>query len=59
MINHLLERPVEITGSILLGDKPSDLEAARAAGIKGYLYVSGHLAQFLRPLLPHNKGETD
>jgi len=60
MINDLLKRyPVDITRSILIGDKPSDLEAARAAGIKGYLYVSGHLARFLRPLLPCNKRETD
>jgi D-glycero-D-manno-heptose 1,7-bisphosphate phosphatase len=60
MINDLLERfPVDVSRSILIGDKPTDLEAARAAGIKGYLYVGGHLAQFLRPLLPHNIGSTD
>ena len=56
MINDLLERfPVDITRSILIGDKPSDLEAARSAGINGYLYVNGHLAQFLRPLLASQK----
>lgn len=59
MINDLLERfPVDVNRSILIGDKPTDMEAARAAGIKGYLYVSGHLAQFLRPLLPSNIGKT-
>ncbi|NOJ43529.1 D-glycero-alpha-D-manno-heptose-1,7-bisphosphate 7-phosphatase [Bradyrhizobium australiense] len=56
MINDLLERfPVDVSRSILIGDKSTDLEAARAAGIKGYLYISGHLAHFVRPLLPHNK----
>jgi D-glycero-D-manno-heptose 1,7-bisphosphate phosphatase len=52
MIEDLLERfPVDISRSILIGDKPTDLEAARAAGIQGCLYSSGNLAQFLRPLL--------
>ncbi|OCK57496.1 HAD family hydrolase [Bradyrhizobium sp. LMTR 3] len=52
MINDLLERfPVDVSRSILIGDKPIDLEAARAAGVQGYLYSGGHLAQFLRPLL--------
>ncbi|QHO79449.1 D,D-heptose 1,7-bisphosphate phosphatase [Bradyrhizobium sp. CCBAU 051011] len=56
MINDLLERfPVDVGRSILIGDKATDLEAARASGIKGYLYVSGHLARFVKPLLPHIK----
>jgi D-glycero-D-manno-heptose 1,7-bisphosphate phosphatase len=58
MINDLLERfPADIGRSILIGDKPTDLEAARAGGIQGYLYSSGDLAQFLKPLLPHNKSK--
>jgi D-glycero-D-manno-heptose 1,7-bisphosphate phosphatase len=58
MIKDLLERfPVDISRSILIGDKPTDLEAARAAGVRGYLYSSGHLAQFLKPLLPLNKSK--
>jgi D-glycero-D-manno-heptose 1,7-bisphosphate phosphatase len=52
MINDLLERfPVDVGRSILIGDKPTDIEAARAAGIQGCLYSSGNLSQFLRPLL--------
>ena len=52
MINDLLERfSVDVDRSILIGDKSTDLEAARAAGIHGCLYSSGNLAQFLRPLL--------
>lgn len=52
MIKDLLERfPVDVSRSILIGDKPTDLEAARAAGIQGCLYSSGNLAQFLKPLL--------
>jgi D-glycero-D-manno-heptose 1,7-bisphosphate phosphatase len=52
MINDLLARfSVDVGRSILIGDKSTDLEAARAAGIHGCLYSSGNLAQFLRPLL--------
>jgi D-glycero-D-manno-heptose 1,7-bisphosphate phosphatase len=59
MINDLLERfSVDVSRSILIGDKAIDLEAARAAGVQGYLYSSGNLAQFLRPLLPVNKNES-
>ena len=56
MIKDLLERfPVDVGRSILIGDKPTDLEAARAAGVRGYLYSGGHLAEFLRSLVRLNK----
>ena len=56
MIKDLLDRfPVDVDRSILIGDKPTDLEAARAAGVRGYLYSGGHLAEFLRPLVRLNK----
>jgi D-glycero-D-manno-heptose 1,7-bisphosphate phosphatase len=52
MINDLLERfPVELSRSILIGDKPTDLEAARAAGIAGYLFTGDNLERFLRSIL--------
>lgn len=57
MINDLLGRfPVDVGRSILIGDKPTDLEAARAAGIQGYLFSGGNLSHFLRPLLHPNEG---
>src|SRR5439155_17337109 len=57
MINDLLERfPVDVGRSILIGDKSTDLEAARAAGIHGCLFSNGNLEQFLKPLLhPHGR----
>jgi len=52
MINDLLDRfPVDASRSILIGDKLTDLEAARAAGIKGYLFQGNNLEDFLRSIL--------
>jgi D,D-heptose 1,7-bisphosphate phosphatase len=52
MITDLLGRfPVDATNSFLIGDKPSDLEAARAAGLPGYLFSVGNLERFVEPLL--------
>jgi D,D-heptose 1,7-bisphosphate phosphatase len=53
MITDLLARfPVNADDSILIGDKPSDLEAARAAGLHGHLFSGGNLENFVRMHLP-------
>jgi D-glycero-D-manno-heptose 1,7-bisphosphate phosphatase len=33
---------------VLVGDRASDLEAARRAGVRGLLFPGGNLAEFLR-----------
>jgi D,D-heptose 1,7-bisphosphate phosphatase len=49
MITDLLGRfPVNADDSILIGDKASDLEAARAAGLRGYLFSGGNLETFVK-----------
>lgn len=43
--------PVDPARSVMVGDKPSDMEAARAAGIRGVLYAGGPLAETVRAAL--------
>ena len=48
-ITDLLDRfPVNTDDSILIGDRASDLEAARAAGLRGYLFSGGNLETFVK-----------
>lgn len=49
--------PVRKDGSLLIGDKLHDLQAAAAAGIQGHLFEGGDLLAFIRPLLKAGKGE--
>jgi D-glycero-D-manno-heptose 1,7-bisphosphate phosphatase len=43
--------PVDVGRSILIGDQPRDIDAAQAAGVKGYLFSGQNLEEFVRPLL--------
>jgi len=52
MITDLMKRfPVATEKSFLIGDQQRDLEAARAAGIRGLLFREGNLASFVREAL--------
>jgi D-glycero-D-manno-heptose 1,7-bisphosphate phosphatase len=43
--------PVNLDRSFLVGDKQTDLEAARAAHIRGYLFGGGDLHTFVEDIL--------
>ncbi|MCK1743574.1 HAD family hydrolase [Bradyrhizobium sp. 139] len=52
MILDLLNRfPVDAARSFVVGDKPSDMDAAHAAGLSGHLFQGGNLRDFITPLL--------
>ncbi len=36
---------------VMIGDQPTDMAAARAAGVPGHLFPGGNLLDFVRPLL--------
>ena len=40
--------PIDKEASFLIGDKQSDILAAEAAGIEGYLFTGGNLYEYLR-----------
>jgi D-glycero-D-manno-heptose 1,7-bisphosphate phosphatase len=53
MITDLLRRfRVNAEASILIGDKEGDMQAARAAGLRGYLFPGGSLEDFVLQHLP-------
>ncbi|HUN38996.1 MAG TPA: HAD-IIIA family hydrolase [Acetobacteraceae bacterium] len=43
---------------VLIGDQPTDLAAAAAAGVAGHLFTGGNLLHFVRPIL-EREGERD
>ena len=43
---------IDEAGSLLIGDRDTDLQAAAAAGIPGHLFSGGSLLEFVRKIVP-------
>jgi D-glycero-D-manno-heptose 1,7-bisphosphate phosphatase len=43
--------PVRHEGSFVIGDRESDVEAAKAAGLPGFLFAGGDLDAFVEDIL--------
>ena len=50
ILQALAEYDIDLQQSLLIGDKKRDIEAATAAGIKGYLFTEGNLLDFVQRL---------
>jgi D-glycero-D-manno-heptose 1,7-bisphosphate phosphatase len=51
ILRAMADFPIDKARSFLIGDKPSDLEAARRAGIAGHLFEGGDLDALVRKVL--------
>lgn len=52
MLHDLMKAwPVRAQGSFVIGDKPSDIKAATAVGLPGFLFAGGDLAAFVDDVL--------
>jgi D-glycero-D-manno-heptose 1,7-bisphosphate phosphatase len=51
LLRAMAEHPVDPARSLMIGDRQSDLEAARRAGVRGVLYTGGDLMTLVSPLL--------
>lgn len=47
ILRALSEWPIDKARSVLVGDKPSDMQAAARAGVRGLLFPGGDLQRFL------------
>jgi len=56
MIHDLIEHwPVQRAGSFVVGDRPTDIEAAEAAGLPGFLFTGGDLDAFIAKVIAQTK----
>lgn len=47
LLQAILDHSIDPAHSFLVGDSPRDIEAAKSAGVQGYLFPGGNLLDFL------------
>ena len=53
LLRAMADHNIDPAKSFMIGDQPSDMEAARRAGVPGFRFEGGDLYQFVRELLGH------
>ena len=48
LLRAIAEHDLDPARSFIIGDQPTDIEAGRRAGVKGFLFAGGDLDQFVR-----------
>jgi len=51
LLDLMAAHPVDRSRAVMVGDRDSDMQAARAAGIEGFLFTGGDLEAAMRPLI--------
>jgi D-glycero-D-manno-heptose 1,7-bisphosphate phosphatase len=51
LLRAIAEHAIEPAASLLIGDRASDVEAARRAGVRGFLFPGGDLDDFVATLI--------
>ncbi|MDP1777761.1 MAG: HAD family hydrolase [Brevundimonas sp.] len=53
ILRAIADHNIDPAKSFMIGDQPSDMEAARRAGVPGFRFEGGDLLEFVRELLGH------
>ncbi|MET0293573.1 MAG: HAD family hydrolase [Phenylobacterium sp.] len=56
LLQAIADHAIDPARSLMVGDKPADMEAARRAGVRGLLVEGGDLFEAVRPLLSPEGG---
>ncbi len=48
----MAEWPTDVSRSLMIGDRETDMEAAAAAGVRGHFFSGGNLLDFVKTLVP-------
>jgi len=51
LLDLMAAHPVDRSRAVMVGDRESDMQAASAAGIEGFLFTGGDLEAAIRPLI--------